>query len=88
MWESISFSSELSWIVDAMQRSSLFCCTDGSYMKKWAPAPKIQGVEWCGVSSHVEVCTSSDKTMISLCLRYFKRSRHGECRWKGRKIGW
>ena len=37
MWDDISFSSDLSWIVEAIQRGSLFCCTDGSYMKKLAP---------------------------------------------------
>ena len=44
MWDNISFSSDLSWIVEAIQRGSLFCCTDGSYMKKMAP--EICGAAW------------------------------------------
>ena len=44
MWESISFSSDPSWIVEAILGGSLFCCTDGSYMK--SIAPEICGAAW------------------------------------------
>jgi endonuclease/exonuclease/phosphatase family metal-dependent hydrolase len=37
MWKSIKGAEDLSWVLDALERGSLYCVSDGSYLKRIAP---------------------------------------------------
>ncbi len=46
MWKDFVCTQDPVWIVEAIRQGSLFCCTDGSYMKEIAVEVDVCGAAW------------------------------------------
>jgi sentrin-specific protease 1 len=75
MWEGLVLDEDPDWIIDALERGSLYCATDGSHNKKLAPL--ISGAAWVLFCSHSRKVMRGEFAEFSVAANSYRAEQLG-----------